>query len=71
MAPIWPAFSRPMCVQVFPASVVRYIPSPTEMFPRGHADPVPAYTTLTSEGATASDPTEPTPKKPSVTFVQV
>ena len=39
-----------------PASVDLYIPLPMEIWLRIHASPVPAHTTLGSDGATASAP---------------
>jgi hypothetical protein len=35
-----------------------------------HASPMPTYTTLGSDGATSTAPTDPVPKKPSLTFFQ-
>src|SRR5512143_3853229 len=59
IAAICPALGRPARVQVRPASVDLYIPSPGETLPRIGDSPVPTYTTLWSEGATAIAPIEP------------
>ena len=56
---IWPASARPIFVHVLPPSVERYIPSPGETLPRIGDSPVPTYTTLGSDGATAMAPIEP------------
>src|SRR3954463_13132209 len=58
--PMRPVFSSPIRVQVLPASVDLKMPSPMEMWLRIQASPVPAQTTLGSDGATASDPTDET-----------
>ena len=54
--PMRPVFSRPIRVHVLPASVDLKMPSPTEIWLRIHASPVPAHTVFGSDGATASDP---------------
>lgn len=60
MRPIRPVLSRPIRTQVFPASVDLKIPQPSETLLRIEDSPVPAQTTLGSEGATASDPIDET-----------
>src|SRR5260370_29134880 len=59
---IWPASASPTFAQVFPASVERYMPSPGDRLPRIGDSPVPTYTTLGSDGATAIAPIEPAVK---------
>src|SRR6266581_4324565 len=54
--PMRPVKSRPRCCQVLPASVDLYMPLPIEIWLRIHASPVPAHTTFSSDGATASAP---------------
>src|SRR5687767_7609393 len=55
--------SRPMRVHVFPASVLLYTPSPyDDDCPRIACSPVPTYTTLGSDSATAIAPMEPVRK---------
>src|SRR5260370_26903454 len=56
---IWPASASPTLAQVLPASVERYMPSPGDRLPRIGDSPVPTYTTLGSDGATAIAPIEP------------
>ena len=56
MRPILPVSSSPMCRQLRPASVERYTPLPMETLERMKDSPVPAHTTLASEGAIASAP---------------
>jgi hypothetical protein len=49
-----------------PASVERYMPFPGDTLPRGGDSPVPTYTTLGSDGATAMAPIEPAMRVESV-----
>src|SRR6476619_4345741 len=51
-------FLKPTCVQVFPASVDLYTPSPGRMSPRMQASPVPTKITSGFDSATATAPTE-------------
>ena len=60
-----------MCVQVLPASIDLYMPSPLDRFARRQASPIPTYTTAGFDSATAIAPTDPAWKKLSETFVQV
>src|SRR5439155_27254927 len=62
--------SSPRCVHVFPASVVRYTPSPWETLPRMQLSPIPTYTTFGSDWATAIPPTDARLKNRSVVFSQ-
>src|SRR6478735_12587156 len=52
--------SRPMCVQLFPASVDLYIPLPKPTESRSVDSPLPTYTTSGAEGATAIAPIDAT-----------
>ena len=70
MRPMWCVAVRPTCCQVRPASRERYTPSPNETSMRMVVSPVPAYTTLGSEGATASAPMVALLRKPSETLRQ-
>src|SRR5215831_9328818 len=67
--PMRPAFGRPTCCHVLPASVDLYTPSPNETLPRGHADPVPTNTTLGLDSETSMAPIVPTPICPSVSGI--
>ena len=72
MREMWRVRSSPRWVHVRPASVERYTPSPCEVItPRIACSPIPAYTTLGSDSATASAPTDEVPSWPSVTLRQV
>src|SRR6185369_6601768 len=62
---------KPTCVQVFPASVDLYTPSPGMMLPRMHDSPIPMYTTSGFESATATAPTDELLIWPSVTGFQL
>ena len=52
---------KPTLFQDFPASTDFQTPSPWEMFPRMQASPVPTYTMLGSDRATAILPMEGAP----------
>ena len=54
--------SRPMCVQVSPASSERYTPLPRITLERMPSEPVPTYTMEEFEGATRMDPMDPVAK---------
>ena len=57
-------------LQVTPPSVDFHTPSPCDTLPRTVISPPPTYTTLGSDGATATAPIEP-PKVPSLMFFQL
>ena len=62
----------PMWVQLRPASVERYTPSPCEVVtPRTACSPMPTHTTFGSDSATATAPTDPVAKWPSLTLSHV
>src|SRR4249920_38602 len=61
---------KPTCVQVLPASVDLYTPSPGMMLPRMHDSPMPMYTTSGFESDTATAPTDELLIWPSVTGAQ-
>ena len=63
--------SSPRCVQVLPASVDLYTPSPCWMLPRNSVSPVPMYTTSGLASHTCTAPIEALPICPSVTGFQV
>src|SRR4029077_1035177 len=62
---------KPTWVQVFPASVDLYTPSPRLMLPRMHDSPMPIYTTSGFESDTATAPTDELLIWPSVTGFQL
>src|SRR3954465_6713548 len=64
-APICPTSGRPTNVHVLPASVDFHTPRPIETLLRMSSEPVPTYTTLGFDGATAIAPMEPTGILPS------
>src|ERR1035437_4816835 len=63
-------FPKPTFVQVFPASVDLYTPSPGWMSPRMHDSPMPMKTTFGSVALTATAPTDELWICPSVMFAQ-
>src|ERR1035437_2894868 len=63
-------FPKPTFVQVFPASVDLYTPSPGWMSPRMHDSPMPMKTTFGSVALTATAPTDELWICPSVTGAQ-
>src|SRR5262249_37114559 len=62
---------KPTCVQVFPASVDLYTPSPGMMLPRMHASPMPMKMVSGLDSETATAPTDELLICPSVTGVQL
>jgi hypothetical protein len=65
------ASRKPTCVQVLPASVDLYTPSPAMMLPRMQVSPMPMNTMSGLDSDTATAPTDALRTCPSVTGVQL